>query len=77
MGIARILIWSLADSKTSLEELRAHLPELVDGDVWIANEVQERFGLVSLSGSWPELGPVRELLGKDPDVVEEFDLLEP
>ena len=42
--IARILIWNLFDSKTTLEELREHLPGLPEGDVWIANEAQDRFG---------------------------------
>ena len=75
MSVVRILIWGLADSKTSLEELRAHLPDLPDGDAWIANEPQERFGLVTTSGDLPELEELRALIGKDPDVAEEFDLL--
>jgi hypothetical protein len=69
------MVWSLADSKTSLEELQTQLPALAEGDVWIANEPQERFGLVSTSGSPPNLEHVRELIGKDPEVVEEFDAL--
>jgi hypothetical protein len=73
--LVRILVWNLGDSKTSLDELRAHLPSLEDGDVWIANEPQERFGLVSTSGSPPDLHEIRDLIGKDPEVVEEFDAL--
>jgi hypothetical protein len=75
MSVIRILVWNLADSKTSLEELQTQLPQLADGDVWIANEPQERFGLVSTSGSLPELQKVRDLIGKDPEIVEEFDAL--
>jgi hypothetical protein len=68
----RLLLWSLADSKTTLDELRAQLPELPDGDVWISHEPSERFGLISFSGAIPE--EIRELIGKDPEIGEEFEL---
>jgi hypothetical protein len=74
-GVARILIWSLADSKTTLEELREHLPLLGEESAWIANEPQERFGLVTLSDELPDLGAIRELIGKEPEVAEEYDVL--
>jgi hypothetical protein len=74
--LVQIIVWNLADSKTSLEELHTQLPSLAGGDIWIANEAQERFGLVSTSGSPPNLESVRELIGKDPEVIEEFDTLE-
>jgi hypothetical protein len=72
--IARILIWNLFDSKTTLEELREHLPGLPDGDVWIANEAQDRFGVISFGEELPDLGHVRELIGEEPSVAEEFDV---
>jgi hypothetical protein len=72
--IARILIWNLFDSKTTLEELREHLPALPEGDVWIANEATERFGLISYGDELPDLGRVRELIGDEPAVAEEFDV---
>jgi hypothetical protein len=72
--IARILIWSLYDAKTSLEELRAYLPELPDGDRWISNEAHERLGLISFGDELPDLGEVPRLIGKDPEVAEEFDV---
>jgi hypothetical protein len=72
--IARILIWNLFDSKTTLEELREHLPTLPDGDVWIANEASDRFGLISFGEQLPDLGRVQELIGEDPAVAEEFDV---
>ena len=75
MATARILIWNLHDSKTTLEELRAQLPELPSGDVWISNEAHERFGLITFAGdSLPALERVRELIGADPAVAEEFDV---
>jgi hypothetical protein len=74
--MARILIWNLFDSKTTLDELREHLPLLPEGDVWIANEVQDRFGLISYGDEPPELGGVPELIGNEPAVAEEFDVVE-
>jgi hypothetical protein len=76
LSVARILIWNLADSKTTLAELREQLPPLDPGDHWIANAVQERFGLVSTNDELPDLAAVRELIGKEPEVAEEYDVLE-
>jgi hypothetical protein len=73
--ILRLVLWNLADSKTSLDELKTHLPPPADGDVWIANEPQERFGLVSTGDAPPDFEHVRGLIGKDPEVLEEFDVL--
>ena len=72
--IARILIWNLFDSKTSLDEVRVHLPELPDGDRWLANEPLERLGLVTFGDELPDLGEIPELVGKEPDIAEEFDV---
>ena len=75
MATARILIWSLYDSKTTLEELRAQLPDLSPGDVWISNAAHERFRLITFAGDSPTaLERVRELIGADPAVAEEFDV---
>jgi len=68
----QILLWNLADSKTTLEELRAQLPALPNGDVWISHPASERFGLISFSGSVPP--QVRDLIGKDPEIGEAFDV---
>jgi hypothetical protein len=72
--IARILIWNLFDSKTTLEELREHLPSLPEGDVWIANEASDRFGLISFGEALPDLGKVPGLIGAEPAVAEDFDV---
>jgi hypothetical protein len=72
----RLLLWNLADSKTTLEELRAQLPDLDEGDHWISDPATERFGLVSLSGSPRGIERIRDLIGKDPEIGEEFELLE-
>jgi hypothetical protein len=74
--IARILIWNLFDSKTTLAELREHLPALPEGDVWVANEAQDRFGLISFDETLPDLGAVPELIGDEPAIAEEFDVVD-
>jgi hypothetical protein len=73
--IVRIFLWSLANSKTTLDELREQLPALESGDTWISNEASERFGLITFSSDVPSgLSRIRELIGRDPDVGEEFDV---
>jgi hypothetical protein len=59
---------------TSLDEVRAHLPELDGDDRWITNEVLERLGLITFGDELPDLTELRNLIGKEPDVAEEFDV---
>jgi hypothetical protein len=68
------LIWNLYDSMASLDELRMQLPELPEGDRWISNEAHERLGLITFGDELPELGEVPRLIGKEPDIAEEFDV---
>jgi hypothetical protein len=70
----RLLLWSLADSKTTVEELRAKLPALPEGDVWISDPAGERFGLISYADAGDAAAEARELIGKDPEIGEEFEL---
>ena len=70
----RLLLWNVADSKTTLDELRAKLPDLPEGDYWISDPGSERFWLISFSGSMPEAERIRELIGKDPEIGEEFEV---
>ena len=87
--LVRIVLWSLADSKTNVAELRRYLrDESVDAfeDVpglrfkaWISDEATERWGAVYLwesreAAEQPLPSRARELIGKDPDVAEEYDL---
>ena len=69
-----LLLWNLADSKTTLDELRAKLPDLPGGDHWISDPAGERFGLISYSDSLDGVQRVRDLIGKDPEIGEEFEL---
>jgi hypothetical protein len=87
--IVRIVLWSLADSKTTIPELRRYLrDESVDRfaevpglrfKAWISDETTDRWGGVyvweSLETSAQALpSRARELIGKEPDIVETFDV---
>jgi hypothetical protein len=87
--IVRFVLWDLADSKTTIEELRRYLrDESVDAfaDVpglrfkaSISDEATERWGAIyvfeSIEAAEQELpGRARELIGKDPEVAEFFDV---
>jgi len=74
--IIRLLLWNLADSKTTLAELRTRLP-YDQNRIWISNELTERFGVIetwddAAGSNFPEV--IRELIGKDPEIAEEFDV---
>jgi hypothetical protein len=87
--VVRIVLWSLADSKTTIEELRRYLrDESVDAfaeveglrfKAWISDPFGERWGAFylfeSVEASQQALpGRARELIGKEPDLVDVFDL---
>jgi len=75
--IVRILIWSLYDSKTTIEELRDSLAELEPPSGWLWNEAGERFGVATFGDELPEaVAHARQLIGHEPDVADEFDLLD-
>jgi hypothetical protein len=88
--IARLVLWSLVDSQTTVQELRRYLrDEAVDefADVpglrfmaWVSDEATERWGAIYFwesrkAAERAELpGRARQLIGKDPEVGEEFDV---
>jgi hypothetical protein len=87
--LIRFVLWSLADSKTTIEELRRYLrDESVDAfeevpglrfKAWISDQATERWGAIyvweSAEAARQELpSRARELIGKDPDIGEEFDV---
>ena len=87
--VVRLVIWNLADSKTNIEELRRYLADEgvaywddIPGllfKAWISDEVSERWGAVFVWASreaaeQPVVSRTRELIGKDPDIAELFDL---
>jgi Putative mono-oxygenase ydhR len=87
--IVRLVLWNLADADMSIVQLREYLREEsvpafaeVPGlrlKLWVSDEHTERWGAVYLFESREaaeQAMPSRmhELVGKDPDLVEEFDL---
>jgi len=87
--LARLVLWSLADSKTTIGELRRYLRgESVDAfehvpglrfKAWISDEATERWGAFYLwesrEAAEQELpSRARELIGKEPDIGEDFDV---
>ena len=87
--VVHLVIWNLADSLTNVGELRRYLHdeavpafERVPGLLfkgWFSDEATERWGAVYVWES-PEAAEqelpsrARELIGKNPDIVEVFDL---
>jgi hypothetical protein len=87
--LLRIVLWSLADADVTVAELRDYLRnESVDAfaDVpglrfkaWISDEAGERWGAVYLwesaeAAEQPLPSRARELIGKDPDLGETFEV---
>ena len=87
--VVRIVLWSLGDSKTTIEELRRYLrDESVDAfaeveglrfKAWISDPAGERWGAFYLfetleASEQPLPSQVRDLIGKEPDIAETFDL---
>ncbi|MGH3001842.1 MAG: hypothetical protein ACRDM1_04110 [Gaiellaceae bacterium] len=87
--LVRLVLWSLADADVTIETLRnyirdegvelyEHAPGLLF-KAWVSDEASERWGAVFVweSREAAEQGPAsraRELIGKDPEIVELFDL---
>ena len=72
--LVRLLIWNVLESKTTIDELRESLPELVEPTTWIWNEATERFGALVFGEELPEaIGWAQDLAGAEPDVYEEWD----
>jgi hypothetical protein len=87
--LVRFVLWNLADSKTNVAELRRYLrDESVDAfaeveglrfKAWISDEATERWGAVYVwesSEAAEQALPsrARELIGKDPEIAETFDV---
>ena len=87
--VIRLVLWNLADSLTNIGELRRYLQdeevpqfEQLPGlllNLWVSDEVTERWGAIYLfesqeASEQPLPSRARELIGKDPDIVEVFDL---
>ncbi len=76
--VVRIVLWSLGDARTSIDELRDRLEPLETPSAWLWNEPAERFGALIVGDEddvAEALALARELIGKEPDAFEEFDRL--
>ncbi len=78
--IARILLWRLDERTPSFEELRGQIAELGARrpGAFLLNDAAERVGaLVVAEEDEPppaQLDKLRALVGRDPDLYEEFDM---
>lgn len=87
--LVRIVLWNLADSGTSIAELRRYLrDESVDAftqvpglrfKAWISDGATERWGAVYVwetreAAEQPLPSRAGELIGSEPDVAEFFDV---
>ena len=87
--VVRLVLWNLADSQTTVAELRDYLrDEAVDAFAevsgllfkgWISDELGERWGAIyvfesAAAAEQPLPTRARELIGKDPEIAEIFDL---
>ncbi|MGZ4334548.1 MAG: YdhR family protein [Gaiellaceae bacterium] len=87
--VVRFVLWNLGDTATSVEELRDYVrDEAVDAfsevpgllfKGWISDAGTERWGAVYVfesaeAAEQPLPSRARELIGKDPEIAEVFDL---
>lgn len=80
--VVRLALWSLADTSTTVDELRAERFSPTPGAVfeaWFSDEATERWGSVALfadaeAAEEPPPDRLRELVAKAPDIVEVFEL---
>ena len=80
--IVRIVLWGLDANGPSFEELRARLDEvepLAEPSLLLVNEAAERVGAIIVTDEEepppPQLEVLRGLIGREPDLYEEFDIV--
>ena len=80
--IVRILLWRLDERGPSLADVRELLDELEPlrpPSMLLVDEAAERLGAVVVADedepAPPQLDELRALVGRDPDLYEEFDAL--
>jgi hypothetical protein len=87
--LVRFVLWNLADSMTNVEELRRYLHDesvdefsRVEGlrfKAWVSDAATERWGAIYVwesaeAARQPLPSRARELIGKEPDIAEDFDV---
>jgi hypothetical protein len=80
--IVRIVLWRLDETTPSLDDLRGRLEDLEPLEppgALLVNEIAERIGAIVVADDDEEvpsqLEHLRILVGRDPDLYEEFDTL--
>jgi hypothetical protein len=80
--IVRLLFWRLGEADASFEQVRDLLDQLEpleSPSTWLWNDSHERFGALLVVEedeiTPPQLDQVRFLVGREPDLYEEFDAL--
>ena len=80
--IVRLVLWRLDETTPSFAELRGRLDDVEPLDppgALLVNEAAERIGALVVTDDEVELPPqleaLRLLVGREPDVYEEFDAL--
>ena len=78
--IVRIVLWRLDETTPSLDDLRGRLEDLEPLEppgALLVNEIAERIGAIVVADDDEEvpsqLEHLRILVGRDPDLYEEFD----
>jgi hypothetical protein len=73
--VVRVLLWSLiGDDAVTVEELRRQLEALPAPSTWLWNAAAERAGAIVWGDDVPdEVARARSVIGREPDVYEEFD----
>ena len=78
--IVRIALWRLDETTPSFDELRAQLDDLepvAPPGAVLVNEAAERVGVLVVADedepAPAQLDELRRLVGRDPDLYEEFD----
>ena len=77
--IARLVLWSLADTPVTVADLRDELP-YDERTTWFVDETTDRVGCFAVfatadDASEPLPERLRELIGKEPDIFELFDIV--
>jgi len=80
--IVRLVLWRLDETTPSFAELRGRLDDIEPLDppgALLVNEAAERIGALVVTEDDEELPPqleaLRLLIGREPDLYEEFDTL--
>jgi hypothetical protein len=80
--IVRLILWRLDERDASLEQVRERLDELEPLEapsMVLVNEAAERLGAFLVAEEDepppPQLDELRSLVGREPDLYEEFDSL--